>query len=186
MLALIARPLILEHRQWLPRFDAPTFMIGRRSVTSARDLSAVRPIQSADNDGSRRRRSSSPRRMWIMRRHDAGIHCCRPGPRQVLYGRGGPAHSATTKQAGRGSHSMRLELRTDEVGGLDYWRAIARYRTAWTARCARTIDSAERSMSPSVVRQLETEMRMASRPAQLVPPTQHTPSSWTRAMTAAV
>ena len=46
--------------------------------------------------------------------------------------------------------------------------------------------SAERSMSSSVVCQPETEIRIAARPFQVVPPSQHVPSRWTAAMTAAV
>ena len=48
------------------------------------------------------------------------------------------------------------------------------------------IASADRSMSASVVAQLETEMRMAAMPCHVVPPAQHVPSSWTAAMTARV
>jgi len=50
----------------------------------------------------------------------------------------------------------------------------------------RRIASAEMSMSFSVVDQLEIEIRIAPRPCQIVPPTQHVPSRWIDAMTAAV
>ncbi len=41
-------------------------------------------------------------------------------------------------------------------------------------------------MSSSVVRQLVTETRIAARPAQVVPPSQHVPSRWTASITARV
>jgi hypothetical protein len=50
----------------------------------------------------------------------------------------------------------------------------------------RRIASAERSMSSSVVDQLEMEIRIAPRPCQTVPPAQHVPSRWIAAITAAV
>ena len=43
------------------------------------------------------------------------------------------------------------------------------------------IAAAERSTSASVVDQFETLIRIASRPRQTVPPTQHVPSAWIRA-----
>lgn len=53
-------------------------------------------------------------------------------------------------------------------------------------RKAVTMDSTERSMSSLVVLWPQMEMRMAARPCHLVPPTQHTPSSWTPWMTSVV
>ncbi len=48
---------------------------------------------------------------------------------------------------------------------------------------ARRIAAADRSTSSSVVDQFEIDTRIAARPCQVVPPTQHVPSAWTRAMT---
>ena len=41
-------------------------------------------------------------------------------------------------------------------------------------------------MSSGIVRQPDTEMRIAGSPAQFVPPAQHTPDDCTRARTAGV
>ena len=49
--------------------------------------------------------------------------------------------------------------------------------------CDAMIAAADRSMSSSVVDQFEIEMRIAACPCHFVPPTQHVPSSCTRAMT---
>jgi HD-GYP domain-containing protein (c-di-GMP phosphodiesterase class II) len=54
------------------------------------------------------------------------------------------------------------------------------------AEAARRMAAAARSMSSSLVDQLETEMRMAVRPCQRVPPSQQVPSACTRAMVASV
>ena len=51
---------------------------------------------------------------------------------------------------------------------------------------AALIDEAERVMSEGVVRQPDTEMRIARSPCQLVPPAQHTRPACTRAITAGV
>ena len=56
-----------------------------------------------------------------------------------------------------------------------------RARVPQEALSARRIAAAERSTSASVVAQPDTEMRIASRPCQTVPPTQHVPSAWMRA-----
>src|SRR5262249_2237438 len=58
-------------------------------------------------------------------------------------------------------------------------------RHAGTAAAARTA-AAERSTSSRVVRQFETEMRIACSPCQSVPPSQQVPSSCTRRITSAV
>ena len=61
--------------------------------------------------------------------------------------------------------------------------AAARRRTASRQR---RIAATDRSASASVVLQFETEIRIAARPCQVVPPSQHVPSAWTAAMTARV
>src|SRR5262249_30553398 len=54
-------------------------------------------------------------------------------------------------------------------------------------RCAAArIAAADRSTSSSVVRQLETEMRIACSPSQSVPPSQQVPSSCTSRITSRV
>src|SRR5579859_1132942 len=54
------------------------------------------------------------------------------------------------------------------------------------AIAAATIARADRSMSASVVRQLETEMRMRRWPCQVVDPIQHSPDRCTASMTRSV
>ena len=51
---------------------------------------------------------------------------------------------------------------------------------------ARSIDANERSTSSLLVAQLETEMRIAATPCQVVPLSQQVPSRWTASMTARV
>jgi hypothetical protein len=60
---------------------------------------------------------------------------------------------------------------------------VVRRQSARTRPRASIIDAADRSMSSSVVRQFETEIRMAGAPAHIVPPHQHTPAAWTAAIT---
>ena len=55
-----------------------------------------------------------------------------------------------------------------------------------TLAAASRIAPAERSTSSSLVRQFETEIRIAALPCQTVPESQHVPSSWTRLTVACV
>ena len=63
---------------------------------------------------------------------------------------------------------------------------VVRYPAPSTSARQARMAAAERSMSSSVVCQPETEMRIAARPAHVVPPSQHVPSRWTASMTARV
>ena len=70
-------------------------------------------------------------------------------------------------------------------GGCEGVGCAGRLRYS-TERYARRIAATEASTSSSSVDQLETEIRIAARPCQTVPPSQQVPSAWTRAMTSRV
>src|SRR3954453_2186590 len=61
---------------------------------------------------------------------------------------------------------------------------VVSYGTA--ARTDDAIPAADRATPPAVVDQFENDTRMAGRPFQVVPPTQHVPSAWIDARASAV
>ena len=98
-----------------------------------------------------------------------------PGGSRIWSGRGAAIRSRTSGQASRVAACGKQEMVSADCLCGDQMFSVA-------AKMAAT----DRSTSASVVRQLDTAMRMRRWPCQVVAPIQHSPERWTFSMTRSV